>query len=70
MQRVWNTCSIRPIHNDQKLLKLVLEWFEKKHNRGMRKYYKNEELVILLTTGSLNPIHTGHIDMMNFAKIN
>ena len=44
----------------------MLEWYKKKHNGG--KYNKNEELVILLTTGSLNPIHSGHIDMMNFAK--
>ena len=51
---------IDPMDNDEKLLKLVLEWFKDKH--------EEEKLAILLTTGSLNPIHTGHIDMMNFAK--
>ena len=75
--------SIHPIHNDQKLLELVLKWFvNKQHQNSIQlqdaKHHvtndsnngieDDEELAILLTTGSLNPIHTGHIDMMNFAK--
>ena len=64
--------SIRPIHNNKKLLDLVLKWLVNKkyihHNDNIRLQDNKEELAILLTTGSLNPIHTGHIDMMNFAK--
>ena len=29
---------------------------------------KEKQRAILLATGSFNPIHTGHVDMMNFAK--
>ena len=58
---------IFPMDNDQKLLKLVWKWFKAKHY-GIGDKKQEEELAILLTTGGLNPIHTGHVDMMNFAK--
>ena len=60
------TIAHTPIDNDQKLLKLVLECFKNKTKDDNKD--NDKELAILLTTGSLNPIHTGHADMMNFAK--
>ena len=55
--------KISPMENDKKLRIGVLKWFKEKHEEN-----KEEQLAILLATGSFNPIHTGHVDMMNFAK--
>ncbi|ETO17249.1 hypothetical protein RFI_20080 [Reticulomyxa filosa] len=48
------------------LTKLVTQWKKKKKKEAKEKQPKR--CAVLLTTGSLNPIHKGHIEMMEKAK--
>ena len=56
--------DLRPMKNSEKLLCNSYKYLCDNNSVGVG----DQGFSILLTTGSLNPIHSGHIDMMDYAK--